>query len=300
MHKTDSNTTLLTTMEDAAIRSAVHITNCFGKSLTDIGIEYKVADGDTPRTIIDTNVETAIKEYLFSSPFKNEIGFVGEEQGTVGGKRNFKVWADPFDGTSNAAINLGMSVIGMGVEENGELKYALILNPFEKTLISGAIGQGVFVQNLQYDPHSGFSRGTAPQKLSIVNPSSSKERYAWVDALWNAKTGPRKSGWLNDIAEHALNVRMTGSNIDYSAKLAQGRGHIQLTDAIGGFFDIAPGIVFVTELGGKFTDIYGNTPKDGCQVAVACTDPHLHDKILGITQKHYGKDSPLGEYKGFR
>lgn len=291
---------LIRIMENAAINSAVHIKNCFGKSLSDIGVEYKIADGDTPRTIIDTNVETAIKEYIFNSSMKNEIEFVGEEYGSAGGSRRFKAWTDPFDGTSNAAINLGMSVIGMAVEEQGELRYALILNPFENKILYGGIGEGVFRQNLSYDQKAGFSKISNPERLVAVNPSSSKERYAWVDALWNNKTGPRKSAWLNDVAEHALNVRMTGSNIDYSAKLAEGRGQIQLTDAVGGFFDIAPGIVFINELGGKFTDVYGNMPKDGVQVAVACTDPKLHDKILEITQKHYGPNSSQGEYKGFR
>ena len=47
-------------LKEAVFVSYPHLTQLFGKSIEEIGTEYKVKDGDTPRTLIDTNVERSI------------------------------------------------------------------------------------------------------------------------------------------------------------------------------------------------------------------------------------------------
>ena len=90
-----------------------------------------------------------------------------------------------------------------------------------------------------------------------------------------------------------MNFRMTGSNIDYSAKIAEGRGHFQLTDAIGGYFDLA-GCNLIQEAGGVMTNLDGEQPTTKDHLAIAVANPRDLEKVLKITQECYKR------YSGFR
>ena len=77
------------------------------------------------------------------------------------------------------------------------------------------------------------------------------------------------------------------------AKIAEGRGHYQLTDAVGGYFDLC-GYNLIEEAGGRMFNLEGNQPTPKDQVAVAVANPKDLEQVLEITRDCY-KD-----YKGFR
>jgi len=89
------------------------------------------------------------------------------------------------------------------------------------------------------------------------------------------------------------NVRMGGSNIDYASKIAEGRGHFWLIDAVGGYFDLC-GYNLIEEAGGRMVNINGEQPKPGDQIALAVANPADLEKVLEITRECYRG------YKGFR
>lgn len=88
------------------------------------------------------------------------------------------------------------------------------------------------------------------------------------------------------LANNNLGFRMSGSNIDQEMKVAAGRAELTLTDAVGGFFDLAAGGLAIIEAGGKFTDKNGNPVDEKTQVAVG-TNGLIHDAVLEIANKHY-------------
>lgn len=252
--------------------------------MKEIGVEYKSKEGDTPRTLIDRYAEEKILEVIGMSEFKNDYIYA-EESGEKGsGKR---IWyIDPFDGTSNATIKLPMSTMGIGIEENGDLVGAVVYNPFERKLFFAEKGEGAYVQY----------KNRRPKKIKTdLISNSAKQRFAWVDALFNQNTTPRKLKWISQMQEKGLiqNIRMTGSNIDYSAKIAESRGNYQLTDAVGGYFDLCGGLL-IEEAGGKMANLKGNFPKFGDEVAIAVANPKDLEKVLKITTDCYKS------YKGFR
>src|SRR3989344_2902039 len=282
----------------ALLAGSYHVRALFGKTMSEIGGEYKSKDGDTPRTLIDTHAEAAILKVIRSEPeFKNDL-INAEESGESGsGKR---VWyVDPFDGTSNAQIKLPMSTMGIGISENGEPVASVILNPFEERLFYAEKGSGAFVSRLVLGgllPNSYYEKPNSEFSLNTDRISdSAKERFAWIDSMFNANTTPRKLEWIARMQEAGFfqNVRMTGSNIDYSSKVAEGRGHFQLTDAVGGYYDLC-GCILIEQARGRMVNIRGERPKPGDQVAIAVANPRDLDAVLKITEKCY-KD-----YKGFR
>ena len=86
---------------------------------------------------------------------------------------------------------------------------------------------------------------------------------------------------------------MSGSNIDQQLKVAKGSAELSLTDAVGGFFDLAAGGLAIIEAGGRFTDQNGNPITETTQIAIG-TNGQIHDDILEIASKHYQG------YQGFK
>jgi len=273
-------------LKEAVFVSYPHLTQLFGKSIEEIGTEYKVKDGDTPRTLIDTNVERSILAEIKLSGEFDDYAINAEESGELGEGQKV-LYIDPFDGTSNAQIKLGMSVIGVSVAERGVLVGSVVLNPFEEKIFYAEKGKGAYFESLRFK---------YPFPLSTdLKANSAKERFAWVDAFFNKNTTPPKLEWIRRMQESSLiqNVRMTGSNIDYSVKIAEGRGHYQLTDAVGGYFDLC-GYNLIEEAGGKMFNLEGKQPTPRDQVVAAVANPKDLEQVLEITRDCYKG------YKGFR
>jgi fructose-1,6-bisphosphatase/inositol monophosphatase family enzyme len=280
----------------ALLDGSRHLLNLFGKSLEEIGGEYKPEDGDTPRTLIDTNSEAAIIKIIKDSGIFREYRINAEESGKTG-QGSKVLHLDPYDGTSNAQIQLRGSTMGIGISEDRKLVASIILNPFERKIYWAERGQGAYVSDLKL--RKGNRLVEIPRRIRAIQTdrksNSAKERFAWVDALFNQHTTPRKLEWIAKMQEARFfqNVRMTGSNIDYSTKLAGGQGHYQLTDAVGGFWDLC-GYNLVEESGGRMVNLNGEQPNPKDHVAIAVANPADLERVLRITEQCY-KD-----YKGFR
>lgn len=285
----------------ALLEGAPHILNLFGKSAEEIGTEYKSRDGDTPRTLIDTNSEREILRVLKTAnncEFSKDC-FNAEESEWSGDSR--RIWhIDPYDGTSNAQISLPTSTMGIGIQEDGDLVGSIIVHPFEKKLFYAEKGQGAFFHKLNVIQDgkqiNKLYFQDEPQEIHTdLESDTAKTRYAWVDSLFNDKTTSNKLNWIAEMQRAALmqNVRITGSNIDYSSKIAQGRGHYQLTDAVGGFFDLC-GYNLIEEAGGRMVNLNGEQPTLKDKVVIAVANPRDLERVLEITKRCYN------DYKGFR
>lgn len=276
--------------KQALLHAGRHILNLFGKSMDELGTEYKAGDGDTPRTLIDTHSEKDIRAYVQDSGAFQGFSFYGEEAGGVLTGRDIIV--DPYDGTSNAQIKLGMSTSGMCLFEEGGLVASIILHPFKRKLFGAMKGGGAYVNNVvvrrkKSGDHRLSESSDGPVQIHTDTESNSaKTRYAWVDALFNDKTTGRKNAWIAGMVEAGLirNVRMTGSNIGYSAEIAEGGGHYQLTDAVGGFYDLA-GYNLIEEAGGRMVNLEGVEPTKRDQVVIAVANPADLDKVLEILEE---------------
>lgn len=247
--------------------------------------EFKAADGMSPRTIIDTQVGDLIRSELRNIFPDDHI--VEEESGYEAGRNGWCWFVDPFDGTSNVLAQLPQSVVGIAATFEGMPVIGIVTNPFSEEIIYASKGGGAF---------RSVPESARPQeRLRVVSSRPIHSRFVAVDAFWNARTAPHKARFLEQLAIHASNVRCSGSNILDSSRVAQGRFEAWLMDAVGGPWDIAPGIVIIEEAGGRVTDLQGNTPKlDGTCPLVLGSNGELHDTFLTILRDCYAG------YDGFR
>lgn len=327
-------------MTGALISAARVVNDNFGKSMGELGAEYKAVDGDTVRTIIDTKAQEIMHDHLSNrypgAVFNLEETDV-ENDTSLEGKLLF--FGDPFDGTANAQPRLPLSTQGLMAAQGGEFVAAATLHPFEKYVLFGGKGQGVFRQELEIDSEGNYQRGSEEKALPSLEQTFEKLKSGdlilmpVVDAHYTPINfvANRKAAWKQLFVEtfdrewngeyNARMMREMGSNIDYCMKLAEGRLHVQLTDTIGGIYDVAAGAVFLPELGGVMSDMYGNslqvprnveemkTPSQ--QVIVASIHPELHEPIVRITEQCYGEGSrvyvpsareivTLPKYTGFK
>jgi len=277
---------------DAGIRGAFFVDKFFGKPMNEIGLEYKHADGDTPRTIIDREAGNAIVNYLREYFPKDAIN--EEESGQHAGHSSFRWHVDPYDGTSNASILMDLSTVGIALEYDNEIITGVVIDPFRHKGYAAEKGAGAYEFKYNFTPQTGDLYLSDMKKLKVSSRAAPKERYAEIDGLFNTKTTGPKTGFISDLAKYVQNFRMTGSNIRSAANLASQGTDIWLIDAVGGYFDIAPGAVLIPEAGGIITGLESENPWNGMQVAIATNNVGDHDEIRELAKKRYAG------YKGFR
>ncbi len=328
-------------MSLALVKAARVVKDNFGKDLSQLGPEYKTKDGDTVRTIIDTYAEEEMRKSIFPK-YPNAV--YNLEESEIQGEDNLKgkllFFGDSFDGTANAQPKLPLSTQGLIAAENGEFIAAALLHPFEKYMLIGDKQNGVYRVELAIDSNSNYhildntKVKLQPLQNKYEKIKSGKEvLMSYVDALYGPTNfqAERKAKWKMLVVENfdkghngkynAQMMREMGSNIDAGMKLAEGRMHIQLTDAVGGIYDVAGNAVFMPLLGGVASDMYGNpikvpetkqemnTPTQ--QVIIASINPEIHEKLVEITQACYGPESKVwlpkfdevikaGTYPGFK
>lgn len=261
----------------------------FSTPAADLRAEFKAADGATPRTIIDTQVGDLIRSSLRRAFPDDHI--VEEESGYEAGRNGWCWFVDPFDGTSNILAQLPQSVVGIAATFEGVPAIGAVMNPFYEELTYASKGEGAS----RAVPDHGEPGHWMPERLHVATGRAVSSRFVGVDALWNTRTAARKARFLERLASHAQNVRCSGSNILDASLVAQGRLDAWLMDAVGGPWDFVPGIVLITEAGGKVTDLAGNLPAlDGTCQLVLGTNGELHDSLLAIARDCYA------DYAGFR
>lgn len=242
---------LMTVVAAGAVRvGARRVLAIHGASPEELQIVFKAEAGKTPRTIADLQsgkLINGIIEKVFPENRINE-----EETGIHEGVKY--TWnVDPLDGTSSFAEEQRYSTTGIIVYEGDMPKVATICHPFERELLVAEVGKGAFTFPLN-------------EKLEITGPAkklevSKKENLSgsvvYLDALYNTKTTPPKlelQKRLVDLSKGNLGFRMTGSNMDQQRQIATGRGLLTVTDAVGGFWDIATGGLIIEEAGGIMLD----------------------------------------------
>lgn len=275
---------ILEVAKRVGLEAGVLLGRMFFMDPANLRTEFKADDGDTPVTVIDTAVgELANRLILELCP---DHGIWNEELGHTGKDSPWTWYVDPLDGTSNVAPQFRTSVVGLTVVYRGEPVIAVVADPFEHTLTFAERGTGAYVGALAPEAEA--------RRIRVVTGRPRKARFAEVDGgLFSANTVPKVT-FIKGLTEHVQNVRMFGSNILAASHVAQGRVEVWMMDAVGGHWDTAPGIVLITEAGGKVTDINGKTPQANEYHVVLGTNGELHDELLAILRHCYR------DYGGFR
>lgn len=282
---------LMTVVAAGAVRvGARRVLAIHGASPEELQIVFKAEAGKTPRTIADLQSGKLINGIIERVFPKNRIN---EEETGVHEGVEYTWNVDPLDGTSSFAEEQRYSTTGIIVYEGDNPKVATICHPFERELLVAEVGKGAFIFPL----NERLEISGPAKRLEVSKKDTLSGGAVYLDALYNTKTTPPKLELQKRLVELSggnLGFRMTGSNMDQQRQVAAGRGILTITDAVGGFWDIATGGLIIEEAGGVMLD--GQTSEritEKTQVAIGGPKA-IVEQVLPIVQECYGG------YEGFK
>ena len=191
-------------------------------------------------TEMDKKAETLIVDILHKEFPDHDI--IAEEGG---GQNNNSLWCwyiDPIDGTTNYVRRFPIYCVSIGLEHNGELVIGVVYQPVLKELFTAQLGCGAFLNG---------------EKLKVSSVASMNEAVLATGFPYTVKQNPdlylaRFRGFMLD----SLAIRRAGSAALDLCYVAAGR--------FDGFWesnlapwDMAAGVLMVTEAGGEVTDFLG-------------------------------------------
>jgi len=233
-----SQSALLKVMTDAARKAARGLNRDFGE-LNELQVAKK-APADFV-TAADLKAEQVLFEAL--SKARPGYGFLGEERGMIEGTDKTHTWiVDPLDGTTNFLHAIPHFAINIALQREGVVVAAVTYNPVTNELFWAEKGKGCFVNDKRL-------RVAARTRLDETVLATG------IPFLGHGQHA-RFLKELHQISQRVAGVRRFGSAALDLAFVAAGRFDGYWERDLKAW-DLAAGILLVTEAGGKVTDAEG-------------------------------------------
>jgi myo-inositol-1(or 4)-monophosphatase len=233
-----SQSALLKVMSDAARKAARGLNRDFGE----IG-ELQVAR-KAPADFVsaaDLKAEQTIFEALEKA--RPGYGFLGEERGLIEGTDKTHTWiVDPLDGTTNFLHAIPHFAINIALQREGAIVAAVTYNPVSNELFWAEKGKGCYVNDKRL-------------RVAARNRLDESVVATGIPYLGHGQHA-RFLKELHQIGQRVAGVRRFGSAALDLAYVAAGRYDGYWERDLKSW-DIAAGLLLVTEAGGKVTDADG-------------------------------------------
>lgn len=225
-------------------------------------IERKVGAGIV--TEADKNAEAYLIKTIFKKFPKSSI--ITEETGEHGKGSELVFVLDPLDGTTNYAHGFPWFCVSIGVYEDGKARAGLIYHPLGKERFFAETGKGAFLNG---------------KRLQVSKTASLQDALLGTGFYYT--TGEQLRDEIEifrRVQDKALGVRRPGSAAMDLAYVACGRYDGFWERGLASW-DVAAGLILVTEAGGKVTNYRGEAVgiHDG---EVVATNGKLHGDILKL------------------
>ena len=231
---------LLKVMSDAARKAARGLNRDFGE-LAELQVARK-APADFV-SAADMKAEQVLFEALTKA--RPGYGFLGEERGMVEGSDKTHRWiVDPLDGTTNFLHAIPHFAINIALEREGAIVAAVTYNPITNDLFWAEKGKGCFVNDKRL-------RVAARKHLDEAVLATG---IPFLGHGQHAKFLKE----LHQISQRVAGVRRFGSAALDLAWVAAGRYDGYWERDLKPW-DLAAGLLLVTEAGGKVTDAEGGS-----------------------------------------
>jgi len=231
---------LLKVMSDAARKAARGLNRDFGE-LAELQVAKK-APADFV-SAADLKAEQVIFEALTKA--RPGYGFLGEERGLIEGSDKTHRWiVDPLDGTTNFLHAIPHFAINIALEREGAVVAALTYNPITNEMFWAEKGKGAFVNDHRL-------RVAARQRLDESVLATG------IPFLGHGQHATFLKE-LHQISQRVAGVRRFGAAALDLAWVAAGRFDGYWERDLNAW-DLAAGILLVTEAGGKVTDADGGS-----------------------------------------
>lgn len=195
--------------------------------------------------------------------------FLGEEYGATETQSEYRWIIDPLDGTTNYTHGLRIFSVTIGLEYKGEIVLGVIYDPNLDELFTAEKGKGAWLNK---------------KRIKVSKTTKLIESLVVTGFPYDVRDN------LDNIAEHFRNflkesqaVRRLGSAALDLAYVAAGRfdgfWEVKLNP-----WDMAAGVLLVTEAGGKRTDFRG-LPANVYVPQMLATNGLIHDQMLAVLKK---------------
>lgn len=196
-----------------------------------------------------------------------EASFFAEESGKTGRTNADYCWViDPLDGTTNFACGLPYFCVSVALTYKNKPVFGMIYQPLLKELFYAVEGQGAYLNGNRIR----VSRLDVAQSVIAVGlPYAKDTHYAHL---------LRESG---HIAKKVYAIRHFGAVALDLAYLAAGRFEGVIFEELG-WWDIAAGMVLVSEAGGLLSDFEGLVLTPEYRSCVATNSPTLQGELMKL------------------
>ncbi|MBQ1542980.1 inositol monophosphatase [Caulobacter sp. CCUG 60055] len=252
---------LLKVMIDACRKAAKGLTRDFGE-LSELQVSRK-----GPADFVsaaDLKAEKILFEELAKA--RPGYGFLGEERGMVEGTDKTHTWiADPLDGTTNFLHAIPHFAVTVALERDGVIVAGVTYNPITNEAFWAEKGKGCFVND---------------KRLRVAGRKHMDDAVLATGIPFLGKPGHAQFlKELHQISQRVAGVRRFGSAALDLAYVAAGR--------FDGFWerdlkpwDVAAGVLFVAEAGGKVSDL-DDPERDPVKTGAICAaNLDLHPQIV--------------------
>ena len=247
---------------DAARRAGLFLKENVGKIKN---IEEKLGNEKNLVTEIDKKSEQIIVDILRRNYPSHQI--LGEEGGGQGEQSAEYKWViDPLDGTTNYTHAFPVFCVSIGLEVKGEVVLGVLYDPNFDDLFWAEKGKGAYLNG---------------KRLSVSKVSALKKSMLVTGFPYNINENP------DHAIEHFVNflkvsqaVRRMGSAAIDLAYVAAGR-YEGLWEVNLQPWDMAAGVLLVTEAGGKVTGFSGKAASIYDHQILA-TNGLVHEEMVGV------------------
>ena len=225
-------------------------------------ISHKASVAD-PVSQADLRAEQTIREML--SRAEPAYGFLGEEGGMVAGSDPACTWVvDPLDGTKNFLVGMPAFAVNIALAVEGRVVAGVTYAPEMSELFWAEEGAGAFLNDrpMRVSARTGLDQAVIGVGIPFMGKPRQERFHAEMQRLTKRVAGVRR------IGAGALDM----------AYVACGRYDAYWEQSVSPW-DLAAGVILVTEAGGRVTDTAGRAIDIMNGTVLACT-PQLLPLLL--------------------
>lgn len=222
-----------------------------------------------------TKYDVAVQEFLINGIRELIPGatFIAEEKendpSSLSGEACFII--DPIDGTKNFINGYRHSCISLAMISRGETVFGAVYDPYMDEMFTAEKGKGARL--------NGREMRVSERPLALGIAAYGTSPY-YKDTL-----SDKTFGFAKDVFLAASDIRRCGSAALDLAYLAAGRNDM-FFEFILSPWDIAAGILLVTEAGGVITDICGEPIELSKPSSVFAANKIIHPDLIKMARKY--------------
>ena len=254
--------TLIQVMIDAARKAARGLSRDFGE-VAELQVSKKGAADYV--TAADLKAEQVVFEALMKA--RPGYSFLGEERGLVEGTDKTHTFiVDPLDGTTNFLHSIPQFAITIALQREGQVVAGVTYNPVARELFWAERGRGAFLND---------------RRLRVAARRDMMETVLATGIPFAGRPGHAQMlKELHQFTQKVSGVRRFGSAALDLAWTAAGRFDGYWERGLSPW-DIAAGVLMVTEAGGVVTNIDGS-PIELTSGSICAANDDLHPQIVKL------------------